>query len=260
MKTGLVRAAVVAAGTLVLATLAPLPDAVAAGSCGSGTPFVGATVGAFVASTSGDQNWHQTTLLGPSTITVYTDAEYEWTVYDETCGTALCGPADSFFESSCTVPAAQTVNIGLRHFYGGPIYDAYAITAVPSSVSPTPPCGPTACVSVTNGAPVASVPVPVGITTGPAHNVVGTLDIYTFALPGGGTANVPCVVLTVDTTTANPCQSAGGTFFGTVATLVNTTVNEPLGPPVVAVGVCHATVTVLVASIGVQDFPAYSIC
>jgi hypothetical protein len=253
MTRHLVRIA--AAGTMLLGSLARVPNALAAGSCGSGPEFVGATAGTFAAGSPGQENWHKVRLLGPTTINVYGFIEYNFQVYDATCGTSACVAQTSV---SCTVATAQTVNIWVQTWDDSAT--SYVVTAVPNTVAPS--CD-TACASIVPGAPVAGVPV-VGISTAATRNVVGTLDLYDIPLPGGGSVqNVPCVVLTVDGTPDNPCRDiAQGTFDSNIATLVNQSVDEPgpSGPPLVTVGVCHASVTVLVASTGLQDVPAYMLC
>lgn len=99
--------------------------------------------------------------------------------------------------------------------------------------------------------------------TAGTHHVAGSVDIYRFALPTGGFATVSCVVLTANATTANPCQSAGGTFVSQVASLVDQPVDQPsvgLGGPLTTVVVCESEVTLTVAGVGIEEFPALTVC
>jgi hypothetical protein len=128
----------------------------------------------------------------------------------------------------------------------------------------TDAAGVPVCVNVVNGEVVRTVTVaPVETSVGATHDVAGTVDIYKFALPTGGTTTVPCVVLSADSVPIDACRSAGGTFVSRVATLFDGSVNQPsasLGIPVGAINVCSAQVTITVAGVGVEDIPAYSIC
>jgi hypothetical protein len=116
------------------------------------------------------------------------------------------------------------------------------------------------CVAVEAGTVFQNV----AVTTVPTatHHVVGTVDIYRFDLPTGGNVTVPCVVLTVNATTANPCATAGGTFVSRDSTLVDRTESQPgpstSGTPLASI--CNAQVTVTVRGIGVNDFPAFTLC
>lgn len=136
-----------------------------------------------------------------------------------------------------------------------------------SDTPPSPDCpevaGNPVCTTVTPGAVFQNVPVDAVTTSpGPSHQVVGAVDIYEFELPVGGTATVPCVVLTVDGA-PDPCRAAGGTPGERVLTLVERTVEEPAATPggtVVAVRICHATLTITVRGIGVNNVPGYALC
>lgn len=120
------------------------------------------------------------------------------------------------------------------------------------------------CVDVDTGAVVVSQTVyQVAPLVTATHTVDGWVDAYRFPLPTGGSAVLPCVVLKVNSTTANPCAIAGGTFVERFATLVSQPVNQPgvgQGLPLTTVSVCAAEYTVKVGAFGLEDFPAYALC
>jgi hypothetical protein len=135
-----------------------------------------------------------------------------------------------------------------------------AVAARPAAATPTCPAG-TICYEVTPGAVVQELAVRDGSV--PFQHASGRIDIYSFPLPSGGTATLPCVVLGANATAVNPCAQAMGTYVSTIATLVDSDVDEPspsTGNVVVSVRVCHALLTATVAGIGVENVPGYTVC
>jgi len=98
--------------------------------------------------------------------------------------------------------------------------------------------------------------------SGTSHQVVGSVDLYRFQLPGGVTVTLPCVTLSVDGGATSPCVDAGGLFVSVVATLVDRTVAEPtlVGDVVAAARVCNAELTLTVLGAGVSSAPALVLC
>ena len=95
-----------------------------------------------------------------------------------------------------------------------------------------------------------------------SHDVVGYVAGYEFTLPTNIRVTLPCVVLTVDSTT-DPCRAAGGVPGATVASLVDTTVSEygvAFGPTLTTVRVCNAALTATVLGLGVNSAPAFTLC
>ena len=71
------------------------------------------------------------------------------------------------------------------------------------------------------------------------------------------------MVLGADTTTANPCAAAGGSFVNRVSLLVDQPVSEPVpmtGPPLATVRMCNAELMLTVNDTGITSFPAYTVC
>lgn len=135
---------------------------------------------------------------------------------------------------------------------------------------PNPPAGPCPPIALAVAAclepgdvvltqPVALVNV---VPDGTFHRVVGYVEAYRFVVAGIG-VTLPCVVLGVDATTANPCALAGGTFVERTLVLVDQTFEgvkvEP-GPVLATVKVCEATLTVKVGAFGVDNVPALALC
>lgn len=124
--------------------------------------------------------------------------------------------------------------------------------------------GVVACAALTAGTPVRSFSVPsVTVAPGAQHRVAGMIDLYRFELPNGGLVTLPCVVFGADTTTANPCAAAGGSFVNRVSLLLDQPVSEPVpttGPPLATVRVCNAELVLTVNDIGITSFPAYTVC
>ena len=129
-------------------------------------------------------------------------------------------------------------------------------------------CSPVAGVEVCTTITPTGVVLPVSVTnvqTGVAatHHIVGEVDAYRFTLSTGGSVVVPCVVLTVNAGTVDPCGEAGGTFVSRTALLLDRSQDQPSVTPtgtLASASVCTATITVTVADIGVEEIPAYSVC
>jgi len=122
-----------------------------------------------------------------------------------------------------------------------------------------PVAGIVAC--ITSGAEVLRVDA---VEPGNAQpvDVAGYVDVYRFTAPGGASTSLPCVVLGVGATTANPCALAGGSFVSRMLALVETEVPAPVSDGVVAGGiaVCAAELTLLVGDIGINSAPAFALC
>jgi hypothetical protein len=120
------------------------------------------------------------------------------------------------------------------------------------------------CTKLTTGGmrqPVAVSNVAIGVAA--TYHVVGRVDIYRFALPTGGNVTLPCVVLTNNATTVDPCRAAGGSYVSTTSVLYDDIVEQPsVGPSgtLVSAGICDATVTITAGGFGVEDFPLFTIC
>lgn len=120
------------------------------------------------------------------------------------------------------------------------------------------------CTELTTGG-VRQPVVVSNVVTGVAatYHVVGKVDVYRFALPTGGNVTLPCVVLTSNTTTIDPCKAAGGSYASTTALLYDDTVEQPsasLSGTLFSANVCDATVTITAGGFGVEDFPLLTIC
>lgn len=124
--------------------------------------------------------------------------------------------------------------------------------------------GQPVCAAIVPGDVVHKVDIAnVGTYDALTVTVVGSVEIYQFALPTGGFANIPCVVLTLNGSTRNPCQDAGGVYRSTIADLIERTEKVPLVRPeglLASVTVCEAQVTLTVGGIGVEQIPALTIC
>jgi hypothetical protein len=140
----------------------------------------------------------------------------------------------------------------------------------PPPPPPPPPCNiaynasPSVCVSLIPRSDVQRffVDQPQTGTSGSRH-VVGAVDMYRMMLPTGGSATLPCVVLSVDSTETGGCDGLGWTFVSRVVNLVDTDVAQPsagLGGPLASVGVCTGTLTATVAGFGVEDVPVNTLC
>lgn len=89
--------------------------------------------------------------------------------------------------------------------------------------------------------------------------VAAHLDVYRFALPAGGSADLPCVTVTGG---PDACAQAGGTLLRRLASL-GTGAFVPGGEDVNAlatVRVCEAELVALVHYVGVSSFPAHTVC
>jgi hypothetical protein len=118
-----------------------------------------------------------------------------------------------------------------------------------------------ACASFTPSGTVAEEFVVDGPDSA-ATRVAGWIDRYTFTLPNGGEVTLPCVVLVTGTTTNDPCADADGVFDGRLLTLLDQSPSLPVpgstGPPIAVV--CDANLVLTVEGIGVNSFPAYTVC
>lgn len=134
-----------------------------------------------------------------------------------------------------------------------------------NSDAPCSTFGPV-CLQVTPGAPwfTHDAYLPTAVPSGPAHRVAGWVDVYAFPIPVvGGTAHVPCVVLVADSSTADACALAGGTFESRLLALVDRTEQErdlENGAYVTTVRVCDARLTATVLGIGVSNVPVNTLC
>lgn len=257
MRRGTIRAGLLGAAMVAL-TVGPAPAAQATHSwCSSGRSFTTATADT-VQPPSPD--WWTTTASGRTTVTLTAaDPSATITLYTTPNGncTVVCTST-----SSCTVDHTGPLNISVTAgVLAAPV--PYVLTAANTS---SLDCAQTTsvCVAAVRGAEVTRVDVRVATTTVAAtHTVVGTLDTYRFPLPNGASVTLPCVTLTLNGTTTNPCAEADGQYVTTLAELVDESVNQPgaaLTPPIESVGVCETRYTVTVATIGVENFPAYSLC
>jgi hypothetical protein len=155
---------------------------------------------------------------------------------------------------------------GLTDFPTDPDCQSQADEEANGDVPPPscPPVQPGIIVCIASGAEVARYTVQRvdADQTGPMHHIAGYLDAYRFTI-GGVTVTLPCVGLTTDNTTVNPCAAAGGTFVSRTSTLVDQTVSEPTissGDEVASVGVCAATLTITAFGFGIDAAPAYGVC
>lgn len=257
MRRGTIRAGLLGAA-LVTSTAGLAPAAQATHSwCSSGRSFTVATADT-VQPPSPD--WWTTTTSGRTTVTLTAaDPGATMTLYTTPNGncTVICTST-----TSCTIDHTGPLNISVTAgVLAAPV--PYALTVANTS---TLDCGTTmsVCVAAVRGAEVTRVDVRVVTTTVDAtHDVVGTLDTYRFGLPNGASVTLPCVTVTLNGDTTNPCAQAGGQYVTTLAELVDESVDQPgvaLTPPIESVGVCETRYTVTVATIGVENFPAYSLC
>ncbi|MDQ1683918.1 MAG: hypothetical protein QOC82_655 [Frankiaceae bacterium] len=117
------------------------------------------------------------------------------------------------------------------------------------------PCSPgqLVCAALTATTPQGTYSV--STSSGSPGLAAGSIDTYQFVLANGGIVTVPCVVLHLGSTTVDPCATAGGTYVATVATLSNDSAS-----PLATVRVCNANLALTVDGIGVNSFPAYTLC
>lgn len=255
--------AALAAALVTVAPALPAPAAHAAGSCGTGQ-----VVAAGMAGTVEDweTDWYRVTVAGTARVVLAMSGQgTDLRVYDSSC-VLRCSVTNTAPAKLCTLSHTGTLNVAVIGD-NDPI-SAYVLTVASDAAVPDLPdtscAGSGLCVTTEVGSGRETVAV-YGATTYTAatHAVAGWLDVYRFALPNGAAVTVPCVVLTADGTTNDPCGAADGEFVTRLATLVDRTVDEPaatLGPPLASASVCNARYTVTVASVGVEDFPAYSLC
>jgi hypothetical protein len=155
---------------------------------------------------------------------------------------------------------AFTDDSGATYYWDGSAWSTdRARACVP--ISDDASCSEVTCTTVTTeGPPVLTVPVP-DVSVTPVAHLAGRVDIERFALPTGGSATLACVVLIANGVESDPCRSAGGTYVSTIVYLPDEPVLAPVPNGTIAqVSVCHATVTLTVLGIGVEDFPAYTLC
>lgn len=246
--------------TLLIAfgsVLAPAP-AQAADQCSPPATVGGVGAGVFTDSSSSDQYWSHTA-TGRTTFSLTGVGRFVLEVYTA-CGTFVCAGA-----RVCTTNTTGPLVIHISTTDDVPT--AYVLSAT-SGTTATPPCEEVdtagVCVSLVTG-PVLEQETVYGVTTTPVatHTVGGWVDAYRFPLPTGGSAVVPCVVLAVNATDGNPCETAGGTFVSRAATLVTQSVDQPApvqGAALATVRVCDATLTATVNGFGIEDVPVYSVC
>lgn len=117
------------------------------------------------------------------------------------------------------------------------------------------------CASYATGSVYATYPV--DWSPGTTMHAEAYVDRYQFVLPNGGTTTLPCVVLAVDSTSANACAQAGGTFVTRTATLLDNTVTEPNGSTpttLTTLRICNANLVLTVEGAGISSFPGYTVC
>lgn len=285
MSPSLVRTAratlvTVALALASVAVVSPVP-ANGIGPCGN-TPVVinGVATGTVTDGVGGDWWWDDTTgvnlskratiaaMGGGARLSVWTDGAECTQIYCE----ALTEPNGT---ATCPVPDEPSyILVGASECCEDFSYVLAVTGGVPPMQDRLPmledlpqpaECNPAAiCVGLFPGDVVASFPVVVpGVGGGATHHIAGYVDVYRFVVPGGGTVTLPCPVLTVDTT-INPCQQAGGTYVSRLATLANQDVSEPVigggGDPLTTIRICEATLVATVLGLGVESFPAFSVC
>lgn len=260
------RAGMVVALTLAGSLALPLAQpAHATGYCGSGQSLSNGFGSGRVDSANWEDWWTTSIPSGTSVITVESPTSLDYLeVHDSSCG-EIC--RSQVVEVGCTVSTSTSEVINVAVYWGGSVEAASdfqlivkPLTTVGSLGGCTTVASVTACAELTPGSELASFPVSTPGST-PAH-VAGYVDAYQFVLPNSGVVTVPCVTL-VAATTVNPCQSLGGTFASRLLTLVDTSVNVPgtSGSTTVAtVRICEANLVLTVNSLGVNSFPAYTVC
>lgn len=243
---------------LGLTTFVGAAPAEAAGSCELPMPLAGVGVGVLPDDTLFEDFWRYEA-AGTTTIRT-TDVGAAFVVFNASCSAVVCSST-----SLCVTNATGPLIIAVYRAHSAP--SAYVLTAT-SSVSPTSSCNRVdtsgVCVHLATGTLVEERTV-YDVTTTPVatHTVGGWLDAYRFPLPTGGSAVVPCVVLSANTRDANPCETAGGTFVSRAATLVTRSVTQPApiqGAALATVRVCNATLTATVGGFGLENVPVYSTC
>ena len=258
------RAALVAVTAAVVSQVPLAAPAQAIGYCGGGEiSFSGSTAGVLDGTNLGNtDDWWRTAVSGTTTIRLQTQSPWTYlSVYTSGCASQLCYANNYGYNHSCTITHTGYVSIRAGLHWPEGSTTPYTLEA-PAGECAALPGSP--CVVVDNGPVVQTVSV-VGprATVDATHHAVGTLDIYRFDLPTGGSVTLPCVVLVVNDTTSDGCAAAGGEWVSRIARLVDQSVDQPgLAVDVLLqkVKVCAADYTVMVSGIGVQDFPAYSVC
>lgn len=257
MRRGTFRGALVTAAMVALA-VGPAPAAQATHSwCSSGPSFTAATADTV---TGGGPDWWTTSATGVTRFALAAADPGAWfQVYTTPNGncTVVCTST-----RSCTVTHTGLLHVAVY----GAIYAAPTPYVLAVADGDTTDCAQpfSACVRTVTGTEVTRMDVRVPTTyVAATHVATGTLDTYRFPLPNGAFVTLPCVTVTLNGDPTNPCADAGGQYVTTLAELVEQSVSEPgvgLSPPVGSVGVCETRVTVTVATIGVENFPAYSLC
>lgn len=252
------KAALVGATALALTQVGAVPAAVASHACPSGTSFTGATTGTVPPAYSAAR---RTSVSGLTTVALASTSPTAYMrVLDSGCS-LLCASYEA-----CVVTYTGTLYVEVHNPTESSVTFAVAAISAPASTGSgcSTVSGVPACVNVSTGGEIFSQPVySVQTFTAATHTVVGTVDAYRFPLPTGGSVVIPCVVVTVNGATENPCADADGEFVSRTATLVSDEVDQPgasLGAPLATVRVCTAAVTVTAAGFGVEEFPAITLC
>ena len=242
----------------------------ASGDCGDATPFTTRVSGTLDAEESSD--WWETQSTGVAIVTVQTDRpdSVYLNVFSHGAGEcdALCvnGPSPTPTRQ-CVVHFTGSIQIDVMHFIGTGETINYDLTVVTAPSMPsTDACNVVdvagVCLDLQVGAALQDVAIVPGVIDGAStHHVGGRVDLYQFALPGGASATVPCVVVSVGGTSVDGCASAGGTFVSTLATLLDAEETPPaLGGSAATIRLCNARLSATIAGIGVQNVPAVGVC
>lgn len=267
-------------------------------SCTSATPFAGNAASTVGPGDAVDYWSYSATFPGTYRFTLSSaQTTANLYVYDQTCASLRCtGPQAGtvewcevavntpatftvrVFDGAATTPNAYTLaaewrtqpNLGTQCADGvDNDGDGFADTAdtgcsglFDTSESDAAPCpsvaGVVTCVSLTAGDEITRVNV-YGPDVDDPVAVTGSIDLYQFTLPGNTVVNLPCVVVNG----VDPCAALGGTFFARIAGIgpVNAPGVDPLiDEPITSIGLCEATLTATVNSIGVQSLGAVAVC
>lgn len=256
----LIRLAAVSAATLVFGSLLALGAPAANAACFGGTSFTGATTGSLA--NDAESDWWRTRAEGVNTLFLEaTDPDIHMYVWTDDCTGIYCPRV-------CTL--SYTGELSIQVHAGTGSYALFAVPTTRTGLEP-PPTGSCnvldaagVCVNLATDEVIQSATVySVALGTAGTHSVVGSIQQWRFPLPTGGSVVLPCVVLTANGLGNSGCSAGGGTYVGTVATLVDQDVAQPsvgLGPPLLTVGICEARVTVTAAGFGVENLPLVSIC
>jgi hypothetical protein len=258
-----VRALVAVAA--VVMSQAVLPSAAqAADTCVSGTPMQGSASGTLTP--ADDEDRWQASGYGATEVSIAaSNTGFVVQVFD-----GLCNPLCSIARGSagrCSTSASGTLHI----FVFGLAPDGYGTYTVRVSSTlpvtvPTHPCATTAgafvCVTSTGGPSQGVYVTGAQLGSSQTHHLQGTIDVYSFALPSGGSVTAPCVVLVNDGTPVDACGAAGGTPVGRLAWLYDQPVEQPSAGLVTlaSVQLCPAAYTITLNGLGLNDFPALALC